>query len=123
MVLPLFIIASFLDKIDFTQKFSSLHKPRSTNLFGYNYQFIISELVTGALFFGAGIYIIYLALTDKLFMQSGYQLGINIFVANLTEGIRRITEAIPEWVWAGLVILVIILITKYSINQFKNHDK
>lgn len=123
MVAPLFIIATFLDKIDFTQKFSALYKPRSLNLFGYNYQFILSELVAGVVFIGMGIYIIYLALTNKLFMQSGYQLGLNLFVANLVHGIHRFTQTIPEIVWAGIMILILILITKYAIKQFKNYDK
>lgn len=123
MVLPLFIIATFLDKIDFTKKFFSLHKPRSINLFGHNYRFIFSELAAGIVFLGMGIYIIYLALTNQLFMQSGYQLGINLFLDNLVRGVHRFTQAIPEIVWAGLALLVFILITKFAIKQYKNYDK
>lgn len=123
MVAPLFIIATFLDKIDFTKKFSSLHKPLSANLFGYAYRSTISELTAGTVFLAMGVYIIYLALTNKLFMQSGYQLDINIFVANLVHRIHGFTQVIPETVWAGLVILVLFFITKYAIKQYKNYEK
>lgn len=123
MVAPLFIIALFLDKIDFTKKFFSLHKPRLLKLFGQEYQFILSELISGIVFLGMGIYIIYLALTNNLSMQSGYQLGINIFVAKLVHSVHRFTQTIPEVVWAGLVLVVVILITRYAIKQYKNHEK
>lgn len=124
MVAPLFIIATFLDKIDFTQKFFALRRPRSVNLFGYNHRFILSELTAGIVFLGMGIYIIYSALTDQLFMQSGYQLEINLFVANLVHRVHRFTQTIPEMVWAGIVLLILALITRYAIRQLRNyHDQ
>lgn len=125
MVLPLFIIATFLDKIDFTQKFSSFHRPRSIDLFGHTYRFLLSEMVAGIVFLSMGVYIIYLALTNQLFMQSGYQLGMNLFVNNLVHSVHRFTQVIPEAVWAGVVLSVFAFITWYSIRQFKNknHDE
>lgn len=125
MVLPLFVIATFLDKIDFTKKFASLHNPRSVNLFGNSYQFMLSEMIAGLVFLVMGVYIIYLALTNQLFMQSGYQLGMNLFVNNLVHSVHQFTQVIPEAVWAAVVLSVVALITWYSIKQFKNknHDE
>lgn len=123
MVVPLFIIATFLDKIDFTQKFSSLHKPRSINLFGRNYRFILSELLAGIIFLAMGVYIIYLALSNRLFMQSGYQLSMNLFAGNLVHSVHRFTQAVPETVWAGFILIMFAILIMYSIKQFKNHDK
>jgi len=119
MVAPLFIIASLLDKIDFTQKFSSLRKPRSFKTFGAEFRFILSEVIAGIVFLGMGVYIIYLGLTDSLAMQSWYQLEINIFAANVVQSAHRFTQTIPAAAWAGLVLAVLILITGLAIKQFK----
>lgn len=123
MVAPLFIIATFLDKIDFTKKLFSLRKPRSLNVFGSRWQFILSELVAGIIFLGMGIYIIYLALANKLFMASEYQLDINLFVANLVRSVNRFTQTVPESIWAGLILLIFVVLVLYIIKQFKTHDK
>ena len=123
MVAPLFLIALFLDKIDFTQKFKALRKPRSLNIFGYEWRFNLAETVAGFVFLGMGIYIIYLALANKLAMQSSYQLSTNILVANIVHSIHRFTQKIPELVWAGVILFIFIVLIIYAIKQFKKHDE
>lgn len=122
MVTPLFIIAFYLDKINFTQKFASLRKPRSLTIGTFTWRFNLAETVAGFVFLGMGIYIIYLALANKLAMQSSYQLTTNILVANIVHSVHRFTQKIPELVWAGIVILIFAVLISYVIKQFKNHD-
>ncbi len=123
MVMPLFLIAFFLDKINFTQKFASLRKPRTLKLGSFTWRFNLAETVAGFVFLGMGVYIIYLALANKLAMQSSYQLSTNILMANLVHSVHRFTQKIPELVWAGLVLLILILLIIYIIKQFKNHEQ
>lgn len=122
MVMPLFLIAFFLDKINFTQKFTSLRKPRKIVIGSLTWRFNLAETVAGFVFLGMGIYIIYLALANKLAMESSYQLTTNILVANAVHGVHRFTQNVPELVWAGLVLLIFILLITYAINQFKKHE-
>lgn len=123
MVAPLFLIAMFLDKIDFTRHFTSLRKPRLFTIFGFEWKFVLAELVAGIVFLGMGAYIIYLALNNRLAMESNYMLDMNIFVANLTSAARNFTQIIPETVWALFILLVFTIITLYAFKQFKNRDK
>jgi len=122
MVAPLFLIAFFLDKIDFTQKFRGLRKPRSLNIFGYEWRFNLAETVAGFVFLGMGTYIIYLALSNKLAMQSSYQLGVNIWLARVLHSVHYFTRSIPEIVWAGLVLVIFISLIIYAIKQLKKHE-
>ncbi len=122
MVMPLFLIAIFLDKINFTQKFASLRKPRKLQIGSFSWRFNLAETVAGFVFLGMGVYIIYLALANKLAMQSSYQLSTNILVANMVHSVHRFTQRVPELVWAGLVVLIFALLIIYAIKQFKKHD-
>lgn len=122
MVAPLFIIAFFLDKIDFTQKFKALRKPRSLNILGYEWRFNLAETTAGFVFLGMGIYIIYLALSNKLAMQSSYQLGVNIWLARVVHSVHYFTKSIPEIVWASLVLIIFISLIIYAIKQLKKHE-
>lgn len=119
MVSPLFVIAAFLDRIDFTNRFSMLRRPHSIDFFGRDFRFIPSELVAGIMFLAMGLYIIALAVTDNLAMQVGYGLDVNIFAANLVRSLQRFTRAIPEIAWAGLVLVLLILITGAAFKQWK----
>jgi cytochrome c-type biogenesis protein len=122
MVAPLFIIAFYLDKINFTQKFASLRKPRSLTIGTFTWKYNLAETVAGFVFLGMGIYIIYLALANKLAMQSNYQLSTNILVANVVHSIHRFTTKIPELVWAAIILLIFALLINYAIKQFKKHE-
>ncbi|MEK7651736.1 MAG: cytochrome c biogenesis protein CcdA [Patescibacteria group bacterium] len=122
MVTPLFLIAFYLDKINFTQKFVSLRKPRTLKIKDFTWRFNLASAVAGFVFLGVGIYIIYLALVNRLAMQSNYQLSTNIIVANIVSSIRGFTQKVPESVWAGIVLLIFVMLIIYAIKQFKKHD-
>lgn len=123
MVLPLFLIAAFLDKVNFTQKFMAIRKPIELNL-GFKWQFTIAELTSGIVFLLMGIYITYLAFNDKLSTHSSYQVSMNIFMAKLTYNINRYTGYIPDWGWAIIIVGIFISLVWLSIKQIqkKNGD-
>lgn len=120
MVSPLFLIALFLDKINFTQKFSALQKSRSFALFGKQWQFSITETAVGILFLSIGGYIIYLAQTGQLAMQNEYQLAMNLWLAGVVRSVRTITQGIPESIWAATLILILIVFTALAFYQYKS---
>lgn len=89
MVTPLFIIAFFLDKIDFKKKISFANKSFSYVFLGKQITISISDLISGAMFLGLGILIVYLAFANKLAVHSDYQLSINLYFAKMTNRINE----------------------------------
>lgn len=118
MVLPLFIIAAFLDKINFTQKFMAIRKPIELNV-GFKWQFTIAEFTSGLVFLLMGIYITFLAFNNKLSAHSDYQTSINIFMANLTYHIQHYTGYIPDWSWAIILISIFSSLVWLAIKQIQ----
>lgn len=123
MVTPLFLIAFFLDKFNFTKKFMALRKPRTLQFANFTWRFNLAETVAGFVFLGMGSYIIYLALNNRLFMQSNLQLQTNIFLASIVHSVHHFTQRVPEVVWGVIVVSAFILLIIYAIKQFKNHDQ
>jgi len=124
MVAPLFLISLFLDKINFQQKFQQIfYKPIKYRLGGKEINITVSEAVAGITFFAMGVLILYLAFTNRLFMQAGgYQTSINIYLTKVLQSISGVVQAIPEYVWAFLLILIIGGIVWRVIRQF-NKEK
>lgn len=89
MVTPLFIIAVFLDKINFTQKAMALRKPLDFTVFGKKIIITMADLISGLIFLGMGILIIYLAYMKELTTHSDYQISINLYFAKLTQAINN----------------------------------
>ena len=89
MVSPLFLIAYFLDKNNFTQKLMESNKGLSYSLGGREIDLSIADLVSGATFFLMGIFILYLAKTNQLAMGGGeFQTQINIYLNQLVQTIN-----------------------------------
>lgn len=109
MVAPLFLISLFLDKINFEQKFQkTFNKPIQYRLGGKEINITVSEAVSGITFFAMGVLILYLAFTNQLFMQAGgYQTSINIYLTKVLQSISGVARAVPEYVWALLLIIII----------------
>ena len=112
MVLPLFVIASFLDKIDFTKKFFAFRKKLSYHILGQPIQLTFANLFSGLMFLVLGIFIIYLAKTNQLTTHSSYQVTLNIYLTKIISFISGYTGFIPEAIW-GLIFLSIALVITY----------
>lgn len=88
MVSPLFVIAYFLDKTDFSQKLSFFRRHISYSIAGKKIEITVADIISGVTFLFMGGLILYLAKAGKLAMNSSYQTTINIFMANLTSYIN-----------------------------------
>jgi len=119
MVAPLFLIAAFLDRFDFTQKFIAAQKSIKYSLAGKTIQITIAELIAGIVFVVMGAITVGLALTNKLFVHSAYQVSINIYLTKLLTVADAATRLVPEYVWAAFFVFLVIIIIKLSVGQFK----
>lgn len=120
MVLPLFLIAAFLDKINFTERFKGLRKRNEVKLGTFIWKFTFAELVSGLVFFGMGSYIVYLAFNNQLAMRSDFQLTMNLFLARTSYHISHYTSYIPDWAWAIIVLVIFISLFALSIKQIRS---
>ncbi len=117
MVLPLFLIAFFLDKIDFTKKFFAFRKSVSYSILGQKIHLTFANLFSGLMFLVLGVVIIYLAKTKQLTSHSSYQMTLNIYLTKFIKFIGNFTKLIPEVVWAVIFIGVALFITYLAVKQ------
>ena len=119
MTLPLFIIAVTLDKFNLTEKFTNTNKIVRMKIANFNWRITVSELISGLIFLLMGSYITYLAFVNKLSMSSHYQLDVNIWNAKFLEAIKGFTSLIPEYIWAFLLIGIVVSVSYVFIKQYK----
>ena len=117
MVTPLFVLAAFLDKANFTQKFFAFRKPITYRAFGFKITNTMANLFSGLMFLAIGVVIVYLSLTNQLTMQNSYQLSTNLFIADVTKRISQYTQVLPEPVWAIIFLSIFGLIAGVAIKQ------
>ncbi len=117
MVIPLFVIAAFLDKINFTQKFFAFRKTIHYSLFGKKIKLPLAYLASGLMFLILGTITLFLAQTNQLTSHSAYQVTINIYLTRFVQSIGRFTQLIPELIWALLFIGLFLLILKLAVSR------
>ncbi len=123
MTLPLFVIAALLDRYNLTEKIKNAKKMVSMGIGNWKWRITVSELISSIIFLLMGGYITYLAYVDKLTMQSSnYQLEMNIFNAKFLGAIQDYVKFIPEYVWAMLLIGIIVSLSLKFIKLRKNND-
>jgi len=123
MVLPLFLIAFFLDKADFTKKFFAFRRTVSYTVLGQKIKLTMANLFSGLMFLVMGVVIVYLANTKQLTSHSSYQVSLNIYLTKFINGIGRFTQLIPEVGWAVIFISIAFAVTFVAIRQFINLKK
>lgn len=121
MVAPLFVMSIFIDKVSFIKQLrEKLGGSLSYTLLGRDVRITIAEFVSGATFLLMGSIITYLALTNRLFSHSTLQTDINISLTQLLEKVSAIVTAVPEYLWAALLIAVVAAISAIAIKQLRN---
>lgn len=124
MTLPLFVIALFIDKIDFTEKLKFFNKQVKYNLLGKDVSVSFAGFFSGLMFLALGILILTLLLSGNLRMESHYQTTINIFSAKLLNSVSQFLAKIPSFVFPlfffGLLLAIIKLATG---RKFKNNNE
>jgi len=126
MVAPLFILALVLDKSSVTQKIAgTLQKQIVYSLGSKKFSITISEAISGITFLAMGMLIGYLALNNRLFIHSDYQLNVNIFLTSILDSVGGVAKVVPEYAWAALLLVVVALVVRSSMNKLKKekHDE
>ncbi|MBI2086125.1 hypothetical protein HYT74_02170 [Candidatus Daviesbacteria bacterium] len=118
MVLPLFLIALFLDKVDFTKKFFAFRRSISYNLLGQKISLTFANLFSGLMFLILGVVIIYLARTSQLTSHNSYQVALNIYMTKFIKSISQFTQLIPEIGWAVIFVGIALFIVYLAVKQF-----
>jgi cytochrome c-type biogenesis protein len=119
MVTPLFIIALFLDKVDFTEKFLFFRKSLNYKVLGKDVVVSLAQFIAGLMFLAMGALIFVLTFTGGLKMESGVLVKVNILVAKYLYLLRSAMESIPWFVFPALFILILFIIIKSSVKQIK----
>jgi len=120
MVAPLFLLSLFMDKTGITQKLSNTFQKQIEYPFGSKkISITVSEAISGITFLAMGSLILYLALANKLFVHSEYQVSINILLTKVLNSVNGFVKVVPEYIWAILLVAAIVLITKLAIKQLK----
>ncbi|MBI2207925.1 hypothetical protein HYU50_00350 [Candidatus Woesearchaeota archaeon] len=122
MVVPLFVIAYFIDKTNAVQKLGFFKKQLSYSIFGRKVELRYVDILAGATFLLMGALILYLAKAGRLAMQgSAYQTAVNIYMANTTNLINTFISKIPAivliFVIAALALLIVWALTKKAKKQ------
>ncbi len=125
MVAPLFILASVLDRTKLTQKFMSLRRGLKYSIGKLTINLTVAEAIAGVIFLGMGMATLWLAVNNRLAVHSRYQVDVNIFLTKLLQNIKGTISAVPEGIWASLLILALLGIvsrTIYLIHQEKRYE-
>ena len=114
MILPLLLIAMFLDKSDFAKKFEIFSKRVSYKIAGREIDISVAEMISGAMFLLIGVLIIYLAKAGKIAMEnSSFQTSVNIFMSKLTDSINNFLAMASFWVWMIPAVILLAAIIYY----------
>jgi len=123
MVSPLFIIAYFLDKTDFTKRFIAFRKQFSYSILGKQISLTVAEMIAGFTFIFMGILILYLAQTSQLAMGGGdYQVMFNIYMSNLTDSINKYLGWMPWEIWIVIIAAALALIARMAFVRWKKES-
>ncbi len=119
MTVPLFIIALFLDKIDFTAKFGIFQKPINYKLLGKEISVSFAGFISGLMFGAMGILILILLGTGNLKMTYHYQASVNIYVAKFTNSLSQIFGQIPDFIFPLFFILFFLALAMIAFRKKK----
>lgn len=119
MVLPLFVIATFVDRTKILDKFQLLKRRVHYSLFGRKISLNISHLVSGVLYITVGSLILFFWSRGPETLSDAYQLDINLWTAGTTRSISQVTKYVPETGWMIIFISIFVLIAWLAYKQAK----
>lgn len=120
MVVPLFLVAAFVDKSRVIKKFESLKRRVNYSLFGRPISLSLSHLVSGVTFTVFGLFILIIERTNPDIFGAGYQVEINLLAAQITRFISNATTGVPDGAWAFFFILLFLAIGYTAYRQANN---
>lgn len=112
MVFPLFLLAYFWDSFNWSE--SKLVRGIMIRFKLFNKDLIIhsTNLITGIIFLVIGIYILYLAATNKITSVSPSQAQFVAFLTIIQKKVLEATSVIPEWVFLLTLLLLVAFLLK-----------
>ena len=129
MVVPLFTLALFIDRSKVLERFNSLKRRVHYSLFGHQVSVYISHLVSGTLYIAVGVVILIFERRGPEVFGDNYQLNVNLWTAQITRAVSRLTDRVPELVWVVFFISIFALIAwsayrqaRHEINDQKENE-
>lgn len=119
MVLPLFLLSIFLDKVHLTERLMSAKKTFEFRFRGRTATVTVPELISGVTFLVMGTITFAWAWMNKTATHSDFQVSVNIYLTKLNNALNRFTGGVPEIVWAAIFLGLFALIVWSAIRQFK----
>lgn len=117
MVVPLFILAMFIDHAKFLKKFQSLKRQVHYSVLGHKVSVYLSHLVSGILYMLIGLFILLFERRSPEVFSASYQVDINLWTAQVTRSASRFTGHISEWIWAVVFVGIFSLIAWSAYRQ------
>lgn len=117
MVIPLFIMATLVDKTAISQKFRSLRRRISYQLVGRQINLSLSHLISGFIFVIFGLFILLFQRDSPDAMGSSFQVEINLLAARVTRATANFFQGIPQWLWAIIFSALFITIAWKAYRQ------
>ncbi len=106
MILPLFVISYFADKTGVMEKVNLFKKEVTYKLLGRKISVSVSNLISSIIFIVMALVIFYFGIIGQLGMApSESQLGVNIFMAQITDMFLPLTSQI----WFQIMIIAILV--------------
>ena len=121
MVMPLFSVALFVDKVGAAKKLQAFRRTVSYSLFGERITVSLSHLIAGALYLIVGIIILVFERSGPESFGGGYQLQINLLAARLTQAIEHVTKVVPQFIWALVFVGIFLVIALSAYRQAKHN--
>ncbi len=119
MVIPLFITALLLDKINLTERVSLLNKTFHFRRLGKERLVTLSNLVSSLMFLTTGILILVLDITGNLSMESALLIRANFFIAQFVNSLSATWKNIPGFVFVLLALILFATILMIALKQVR----
>lgn len=120
MVVPLFMVATVIDKTKLLGYFSTLKKKIRFNVLGYKVSVFVSHFISGILYILIGSFILTFERASPEAFSAGYQVDISLWTTGITRAVSQVTQGIPEWLWAIIFIAIFSLIAWHAYRQAKS---
>ncbi|ERJ11248.1 cytochrome c biogenesis CcdA family protein [Haloplasma contractile] len=124
MVLPLLVISLFWKKYDF--KKSRLFRPKKFTYKIWKFKRSINgtALASGLLLSIMGIVAIQYSMTqDSMSQPTGWQYNVSLTLQKISNYLTNLLYWVPNWVTGGIVIIILIIAVKITINQINSHEE
>lgn len=122
MVVPLFIIAYLLDRLNVTEALWKVRSPIRYSIGGKKVALPWAQLLSSVIMIFMGSLIIALTLTGRLSMRTMYQLTVNAYLTQFLNFLSESVGRIPEIVWALVVLIILFGIIKKVLSELRNKN-